>query len=78
MERTEKIMSLELANPMIEVIHEVYTTQDIICGFNGLWPNTIDLYKWIHTSWMFSVPNALNYTRKTKDINYQPRVRLLF
>ena len=27
---------------------------------------------------MFNVPNAWNYNRKTKDINYQPRVCLLF
>lgn len=27
---------------------------------------------------MFSVPNAWNYTRKTKDINCQPKVSLLF
>ena len=42
-ERIEKIMSLELTNPMIEEIHEVYTTRAIICRFNGLWPKTVDL-----------------------------------
>jgi hypothetical protein len=50
-ESAEKTHLLELKDPSIEGIHDAYATQGIICRFNGLWSKTIDMYKWIHTSW---------------------------
>lgn len=37
-ERYEKYPQLELTYPLINGRHDAYTTQGIICKFNGSWP----------------------------------------
>lgn len=58
-ERVEKTPLLELTDPTIEGIHKEYSERGIICRFNGLWPNSIDLYKWIHSTWTYECEISL-------------------
>lgn len=50
-ERAEKTPQLELLDPLINGIQEAYAARGIIYRLNGLWPRTMDLFKWIYTTW---------------------------
>lgn len=50
-DRADQTPQLELTNPYIVGIHDTYPTRGIIYRFNGLWPKTADLFKWIFSNW---------------------------
>lgn len=49
-DRVYKFPQLDLIDPLIFGIHDVFLAKSIICRFNGLWPKIADLFKWFYTS----------------------------
>lgn len=50
-DKTEEIPSISLSNPRVENRYQILAESALICRFNGLWPRTVDLYQWVHSSW---------------------------
>jgi len=50
-ERLDEIPSLEVKNPEVKELFSTLQTHALICRFNGYWPRSYDLHKWIYTNW---------------------------
>jgi hypothetical protein len=50
-EKIEEVPSLEITEPEIKESPTFYEDCEVFCRFNGFWPPTTDLYKWIHLNW---------------------------
>ena len=51
MDKLEETPSNEIGHPTLDEQTQKYAEHGIICKFNGLWPRTADLSKWIHSNW---------------------------
>lgn len=50
---------MDLTDPVITCKHDAYPERGISYRFNGQWSKTVDLYKWIHTSWTYECEMSL-------------------
>ena len=49
-DKMEEVPSVELSHPALVENLQFFSEYALICRFNGLWPRTEDLYKWIHST----------------------------
>lgn len=49
-EKTKLTPCMEMVNSTIGGIFSTYSSQAIVCRFNGLWPKIEQLYRWIHSN----------------------------
>jgi hypothetical protein len=51
MEHVDKSMVVEIIVLEVTHLHELCEKYVVVCRFNGYWPPTLSLYKWIDSSW---------------------------
>lgn len=50
-EKSEDIPSLEIKNTEVRKLFRSFQKYALICRFNGFWPRSYDIHKWIHSFW---------------------------